>query len=127
MDEDLLKIFWKRVKRTYNPKWSIVLLSRGDIRNTLNRTFSDYTRRFLHTENRSNGIHTVLWIRETDLQRWRAARGIAAIRQFIGEVFAEEDGRRIFPDIYKIADEIKEQRRLASKEKTSRRQHKEEK
>lgn len=127
MDEDLLKIFWKRVKRTYNPKWSIVLLSRGDIRNTLNRTFSDYTRRFLHTEKMSNGIHTVLWIRKTDLQRWRAARGVASIRQFIGEVFDEKDGRRLFPDIYKVADEIKEQRRLASKEKTSRLHHKEKK
>ena len=124
MDADILNRFWKRVKRTYNPKWSIVLLSRGDIRNTLNRTFSDYTRRFLHTEKRCDGLHTVLWIRKTDLQRWRAARGIAAIRQFIGDVFAEEDGRRLFPDIYRVADEIKERRRLASREKKSRTQQK---
>jgi hypothetical protein len=124
MDADILNRFWKQVKRTYNPKWSIVLLSRGDIRNSLNLAFSDYTRRFLHTEKRCDGLHTVLWIRKTDLQRWRAARGIAAIRQFIGDVFAEQDGRRLFPDIYQIADEIKEQRRLASKEKKSRTQPK---
>lgn len=119
MDADILNRFWKRIKRTYNPKWCILLLAKGNIRNTLNLAFSDYTRRFLHTEKRCDGLHTVLWIRKEDLQRWKAARGIAAIRQFIGEVFAEEDGRLLFPDIYKLADEIKKRRRIASKEKRS--------
>lgn len=103
------------------------MISRGDIRNTLNLSFSEYTQRFVHTEKRTKGLYTTLWIKNADLQKWRSARGVAALRQYIGEVFAEEDGRRLFPDIYQRADEIKERRRLASNEKNPRRHHKEKK
>ena len=117
MDGDILKTFWKRVKKTYNPRWSMVELAKGDIRSSLDRSFSQYSQRFINTVKRCDGPHTVLWIRNTDLQKWRAVRGIPAIRQCIGEVFAEEDGRRLFPKIYSIADEIKEKRKQASKKR----------
>lgn len=114
MDAEI-KTFWKRVKRTYNPKWCIVVLSKGDIRHTINRNFSRYTQRFLNIISRMGGIYTVLWMRKSDLEKWKAVKGVAAFRQCLGEVFAEEDGRRLFPNIHKVADEIKRIRKQTAK------------
>lgn len=95
----------------------MVELAKGDIRNSLNLSFSRHTQRFIHTVNKRDGKHTVLWIRKEDLKNWRQTSGVAALRQCIGEVLAEEDGRRLFPDVYRRADEIKAQRKEASKRK----------
>ena len=116
MDDDLINTFWDRVKRTYNPKWNILDLARGDIRKTIFRGSNPYGR-FLHTEKRMDGLHTVLWIRKADIDEWRESGGVAELRQRIGEVFSDDDGRKLFPDIHQRADEIKEQRKQAAREK----------
>lgn len=115
MDVDNLTYFWKRFSSTYNPRWRIFELCKGDIRKSIDRSSSEYTKRFLHTVKRHDGVHTVIWVRVEDLERWRKISDETGLRHVIGFILGDKVGRRLFPAIYRVADEVKLQRKIASR------------
>lgn len=90
-------------------------IAKGDIRYLLNQSH-----RYLHTVKRKDGLHSVLWVRASDVLKWREVADIAHIRHCISEVLGEEDGRLIFPTIYRKADAVKQRRREEATERKRR-------
>ena len=86
--------------------WSWLIVSKGDVRGEIDKTYSIYTMKRLELATIRGEVHTVIRMRNGDIAKLKRAGGYSALRNCINAIMSEKDGRRYYASVYDAADSV---------------------
>lgn len=99
---------FKHIVPSNQKGWSWLVVAKGDVRESMDKSYSPYTTKRLETATLMGELHTVIRMRDGDIVKLKRAGGCSALRNCLLIIMSEQDGRRFFPTIFTRADSIDE-------------------